>query len=88
MSPYPDHRRLPDVLQEAVEHGKPLTTAPAVIRHRARHGHPSQRPSLRATGPSSALRFMLGNVEASVRSRDERHLTAGGGRDLIEAVLN
>jgi hypothetical protein len=30
----------------------------------------------------------LQNLEASVRSRDERHLTAGGGRDLIEAVLN
>jgi hypothetical protein len=28
------------------------------------------------------------NLEASVRSRDERHRTAGGGRDLIEAGLN
>jgi hypothetical protein len=28
------------------------------------------------------------NLEASVRSRHERHLIAGGGRDLIEAGLN
>jgi len=31
---------------------------------------------------------MLRNLEASVRSRDERHRTAGIGRDLIEAGLN
>jgi hypothetical protein len=29
-----------------------------------------------------------GNLEASVRSRDERHRTTGIGRDLIEAGLN
>jgi hypothetical protein len=28
------------------------------------------------------------NLEASVRSRDARHRTAGIGRDLIEAGLN
>jgi hypothetical protein len=28
------------------------------------------------------------NLEASVRSRDARHRTAGSGRDLIEAGLN
>jgi hypothetical protein len=28
------------------------------------------------------------NLAASVRSRHERHRTAGGGRDLIEAGLN
>jgi hypothetical protein len=28
------------------------------------------------------------NLEASVRSRDERHRTTGIGRDLIEAGLN
>jgi hypothetical protein len=31
---------------------------------------------------------VLENLEASVRSRDARHRTAGSGRDLIEAGLN
>ena len=37
VSPYPDHRRLPDVLQEAVEHGKPLTVEAPAERLGGRH---------------------------------------------------
>jgi hypothetical protein len=37
---------------------------------------------------SEPVADMLRNLEASVRSRDARHRTAGIGGDLIEAGLN
>jgi hypothetical protein len=37
VSPFRDHCRLPDVLQEAVEHGKPLTAEALAERLGGRH---------------------------------------------------
>jgi hypothetical protein len=40
------------------------------------------------TGAGNQVGSVPQNLEASVRSRDARHRTAGIGRDLIEAGLN